>query len=181
MSLSVENSLSISPIATPHSWYALKVRAGGEFKPKLALEQKGFDIYLPTYVDCRKYSDRIRKVDAALFTGYLFCRFDAQHRLPILTTPGVDSIIGVGGVPRAIEDSEIEAIRNLVESGASPQPWPYLREGDPVRIEFGAFSGVTGFLVKTRGVDRLVLSIHMLQRSISIEIDRAWVRPVQKT
>jgi len=181
MSLSLENVVITSQRPSQHPWYALKVRAGGESKPKFALEQKGFETFLPTYVDCRKYTDRIRKVDAALFTGYLFCRLDAAHRLPILTTPGVESIIGVAGVPRLIDESEIDAIRRVIQSGLTAQPWPYLRAGDEVQIEFGAFTGITGYLVKARGVDRLVLSVHLLQRSISVEIDRTWVRPLRRT
>ena len=38
--------------------------------------------------------------------------------------------------------------------------------------------GVEGLLLKTQGTDRLILSIEMLQRSISVEIERAWVRPL---
>ena len=53
---------------------------------------KDFEAFLPTYSEVRRCSDRLKKVSAALFPGYLFCRLDAEHRLPILTTVGVASI-----------------------------------------------------------------------------------------
>jgi hypothetical protein len=37
---------------------------------------------------------------------------------------------------------------------------------------------VEGFLVKVRDKARLVLSVNLLQRSISVEIDRTHVRPL---
>src|ERR1019366_3563157 len=116
-------------------WYALKVRPNGESKPQDSLIAKGFETFLPTYIEVRRYSDRLKKVSAALFPGYLFCRFDAEHRLPILCTSGVELIVGVGGEPRPIEEEEIEVIRRVVQSGVAAVPWPYLKEGDPVRVQ----------------------------------------------
>ena len=159
-------------------WYALKVRTNGESKPQEALIAKGFETLLPTYIDVRRYSDRLKKVSAALFPGYLFCRLDAEHRLPILSTPGIESIVGLGGVPCPIEEEEIAVIRRVVQSGTPAVPWPYLKKGDRVRVQYGSLDGVEGTLIRTRGTSRLVISIHLLQRSISFEIEREWVRPL---
>ena len=162
---------------TVFPWYALKVRTKGESKPYDVLIAKGFETFLPTYIDVRKYSDRLRKVSAALFPGYLFCRFDAEHRLPILSTPGVEAIVGIGGIPHPMEEGEILVIRRVIQSEAAV-PWPYLKEGDRVRVQYGSLQGIEGTLIKVKGVSRLVISIHLLQRSISFEIDREWVRPL---
>ena len=160
-------------------WYAIRVRTGAEARLKTSLEQKGSEIFLPTWLDCRQYSDRIKKIQSPLFPGYLFCRLDVEKRLPILTTPGVESIVHIAGVPQPIEDSEIEAIQRAVNANLNAVPWPYLKSGDRVRVVFGSMSGVEGQLVTVKGKDRLVLSVEILQRSISFEIDRTWIRPVE--
>lgn len=159
-------------------WYAVKVRARGEAQIRTALELKSYDILLPTYKEARQYSDRIKKVDAPLFPGYLFCRMDITRRLPVLTTPGVDYILGINGEPEPLPEAEIEAIERIVRSGVAARPWPFLKTGSRVRVERGAFAGVEGILVSERGADRLVLSVSMLQRSVSVEIDRTWIRPL---
>ena len=161
----------------PLLWYVLKVRTRAEQRAQRALTNNGFETFLPTYIDVRRYSDRLKKVPTALFPGYLFCRLDPNHPLSIVTTVGVESIVGQGGVPEPIADSEIFVLQRVLQSGNNPVPWPYLKAGDRVRIQFGSLEGVEGTLVKTRGVDRLVLSIHLLKRSISFEIERDWVRP----
>jgi len=159
-------------------WYALKVRTGAEPRVKTALENKGYNVFLPTWLDCRRYSDRIKKIQAPLFSGYLFCRLDVVNRLPILTTSYVDSIVSFGGEPCPIEDHEITAIQRAVEFGSSPTPWPYLSKGDRVRVQFGSLTGIEGIVLRADGKERLILSIDLLQRSVSVEIDRDHIRPL---
>jgi transcription antitermination factor NusG len=164
-----------------HPWFAVQVRTRAEPTIDQCLKGKGYETFLPTVPQSRRYPDRIKVVNIAMFPGYLFCRLDVLHRLPILTTPGVDSIIGPAGVPEAIPDAEIVSLMNLVGSGIAAKPWPYLQTGDRVQIVFGSFAGAEGLLVNEKGVDRLVVSISLLQRSVAFEIDRAWVRPAEKT
>jgi hypothetical protein len=48
-----------------------------------------------------------------------------------------------------------------------------------VVIERGPLSGVEGILVDVRGKVRLVVSVNLLQRSVSAEVDRHSIRPIQ--
>lgn len=162
-------------------WFALRVRSRAEQLVGTALSGKGYEIFLPTYLECRRYSSCVKKVDAALFPGYLFCRVDVNRRLPVLSTSGVEHIVSTAGVPQPIEDSEIAAIRTVVGSRLATVPWPYLKVGSPVRIEFGPLVGLEGLVVSEKSRERLVLSVHLLQRSVAVEIERSWVRPLAPT
>ncbi len=175
---SFDNAQATTEIGQRLPWYALQVRTGAEQRLQATLENKGFNIFLPTWLDRRRYSDRIKQIQAPLFPGYLFCRMDILHRLPVLTTPGVDSILGFGSEPSPLEELEMAAMQRLAEPGASPIPWPYLREGDRVRVNQGPFTGIEGFVLRADGKDRLVLSLHLLQRSVAVEIDRIDIRPL---
>jgi len=159
-------------------WYALKVRTKNEPTVEMILQGKNYETLLPTYTEVRRYSDRVKKVNAALYPGYIFCRFDPNDRLPILTTPSVEYIVGTGKLPKAVGDNEMESIQRLVDSGADARPWPFLQEGQKVRIEEGSLSGVEGYLVSIKGENRLVLSVELLQRSVAVHIDRTAVRPL---
>ena len=160
-------------------WYALKIRAGGELKVRHALESKEYTVFLPTYSESRKYTDRVKKIETALFPGYLFARVDIEHRLPVIQTPGVEALVGFGGEFNPVDEEEIATIQRVVAAGTNVAPWPYLKEGDKVCVQCGSLEGVEGLLLKTKGQDKLVISIHLLQRSISVEIDRSWVRPLK--
>ena len=159
-------------------WFALRVRSRAEQLVGIALKGRGYEIFLPTYLECRRYSSCVKRVDTALFPGYLFCRLDVDNRLPVLSTRGVEHIVSCGGVPRPVEDCEIDAVRRVVDARLSAKPWPYLQLGNPVRIRFGPLAGLEGLVVLEKSRERLVLSVSMLQRSVAVEMERSWVHPI---
>src|SRR5271154_6067614 len=156
-------------------WFALQVRTRNEAGVAEQLSGRGYERFLPLYKVRKRWSDRIKEVDAPLFPGYLFCRFDPQDRLPILKTPGVMQIVGFKNGPVAVDESEIQALQTIVAAGAPHQPWPFLTAGDRVRIESGPLLGLEGILTEVRRSHRLILSVTLLQRSVAVEIDSALV------
>jgi transcription antitermination factor NusG len=154
-----------------HSWYALQVKTNFERVAANILEGKAFEIYLPTYRKTRRWSDRIKEIECPLFPGYVFCRFDVNKRLPILTTSGVRSVVGIGKTPAAIAEDEIRTVRRMAESGVGAMPWPFLKIGQRVVVRRGPLEGVEGVLVSVRNRFRIVVSVDLLQRSIAAEID----------
>jgi transcription antitermination factor NusG len=142
------------------------------------LRGKGYEEFLPLYRSQRRWSDRIKELELPLFPGYLFCRFDVHDRLPILTTPGVISIVGAGKTAIPVENEEIEAVRAILRSGLAAQPWPFLGVGSKVYIEGGPLAGVEGIITNADKVCRLIISVSLLQRSVAVEIDREWARPI---
>jgi transcription antitermination factor NusG len=161
-----------------YPWYALFVRVNHEIKVSSALRNKGCEEFLPLYRVRHRWSDRIKEIQSPLFPGYLFCRFDLNRRLPILTTPDVHSIVGVGKVPVPIDEQEIDNLKLIVSSQLQVEPWPYLRVGNTVRIEQGSLAGLEGVLLAQKKPFRLVVSVTLLQRSVAVEIDEAWVSRV---
>ncbi len=161
----------------PLPWFALKVRTHSELLVDQVLSAKRFHAFVPTYLECRKYSDRIKKVEAPLFDGYVFCRLDPGQPLEVLETNGVEYIVGHGKKPCPIDDAEIAALQQLIRSHCRATPWPYLQPGHKVEVQFGALSGMKGVLLQEKGAARLVISVEMLHRSVAVEIDRTWVRP----
>src|SRR5437879_5370408 len=124
----------------------------------------------------RRWADRIKEIELPLFPGYLFCRFDQKNRFPIVVTPGVLQVVGVGKIPVPVADVEIAALQTAVQSGLPRQPWPFLQIGQRVRVEYGSLCGLEGILLTFKGRHRLVLSVTLLQRSVAVEVDVAWVR-----
>jgi transcription antitermination factor NusG len=159
-------------------WYALQVHARKEQLVASQLQTRNLECFLPTYKSLRKWSDRTKELQQALFPGYVFCRFDYENRQPVVMTTGVTQIVGTGKVATAIADSEIEALQVAVSSGIPAQPWPYLRTGEYVQVNYGHLSGLQGILVNFKGNHRVVLSVTLLQRSLALEVDLDWLSPV---
>jgi hypothetical protein len=59
-----------------------------------------------------------------------------------------------------------------VASRLNAEPHSYLREGQRVKVSDGPLRGAEGLLVQKKGTLHFVISITMLQRSVSVEINR---------
>jgi transcription antitermination factor NusG len=132
------------------------------------------------YSSQRQWSDRIKEIRLPVFAGYILCHFPLTERLQVMDTPGVGKIVGFGGMPAAIEDFEIDGIRLVMESKQPWAPWPYLKAGDRVRVERGPMRGLEGTLLRTKDALRLVIGVELLQRSMSVEVDREAIEPIRK-
>jgi transcription antitermination factor NusG len=162
-------------------WYALIVKSRLEIGVGRWLQKAGFPSYVPARSETRQWSDRRKVVDVPLFPGYVFCRFDISHRLPILTIPAVKGIVGTSVGPEAIPHSEIETIQRIVTSRLNCYSWPYLERGELVRVRLGSLAGLEGIFLDQRNGSRVIVSIELLQRSVAVEIDRENVEPVRET
>ncbi len=162
-----------------YPWFALQVHTKHELSVASFLRSRGYDPFVPVYSCRKRWSDRIKVVDAPLFPGYMFCRLNLRHRLPALMTPGVIRIVGRNHLPLPVDESEINAIQRVVSSEIPNQPWPFLRAGDRVQIDRGPLCGLEGILVEVRGLRRLILSITLVQRSVAVEIDSAFVKTLR--
>ena len=158
-------------------WYALCVRPRYEKLATLMLTNKGYETLLPLYKCRRRRPDRYKEIQLPMFPGYLFCQFDPNARLPILTTPGVLHVVGSGRAPISIDRAEMEAVRHLAQSQLRAEPHPYLEVGQKVYIQEGPLVGTVGILLAKKNSHRVIISVTLLRRSVSVEIDRDWARP----
>jgi transcription antitermination factor NusG len=89
----------------------------------------------------------------------------------VLQSQGVVRLIGSGKQPEPIPDEEIDSLRKLVNNASEFICHPYLKEGMLVEVTNGPLRGVKGRLVREARYARLVLSVSLIQRSVTVEID----------
>jgi transcription antitermination factor NusG len=169
---------SFEPGLSSEYWYALYVRSRHEKVVENSLKGKGYSAFSPSYRTKRKRVDRIAEIEVPLFPGYVFCRFDSNKRLPVLLTPGVVGIVGRGNRPEPVDDTEIASIRTIALSGRPVQPWPFLRTGQRIRLQTGPLMGAEGVFLRVKDECHLVVSITLLQRAVSIVIEKDAVTPL---
>lgn len=164
-------------------WFALRVKPNHEKSVATILREKKFKEFLPLFRSRRRWSDRVKTVDLPLFPGYLFCRLDLnqENRLPLLTTPGLLYIVGSGRTPEPIDESEILAIQSIAASGLPYAPWPSLMIGQNVRLEAGPLSGLEGVLTRIGSQYKVFVSVTLLQRSVSVEVDINSIRVIDRS
>lgn len=157
-------------------WIAVYVKSRFEFSVSSMLRDRGYETFLPTHRSERQWSDRVVVRELPLIPGYVFVREgDGEERVPMVTTPGVISIVGFGSQAGRIEHHEIEQLKMIASTSLKVEPLPYLQPGSLVRIKNGVLIGTWGTVVQHRKSTLLVLSIEALNRSIAVHIDPSWV------
>jgi transcription antitermination factor NusG len=164
----------ISELGLPQ-WFALAVKPRFDKSVARTLDTKGFETFLPLYTKKHNYGARCKEFELPLFPGYVFCRFNALMRLPIVTTPGVTHILGAGNRPVPLSETEIASLQIAIKAQLPLQPFPFPQVGQKVRIDEGVLAGVVGTIISVKRSVNLVLSVTLLQRSVLLEINREQV------
>ena len=155
------------------SWYAAYVCVRHEKAVVRQFTERDVDCFLPMYRTVRRWKDRHKELDLALFPGYVFVRIDLRDRLKVLQVPSVVNLVTFNGQPVPIQDDQIEIFRHGLAGQVRVEPHPYLKVGRSVRIKAGPFSGAEGILVRKKEGCRVVISIDLLMRSVAVEVDEA--------
>jgi len=94
-------------------WYAAYTCPRHEKRVWAALEGHEVESFLPTYKAVHRWRNGVKsELDLALFPGYVFVRIALRDRLRVLKVPGLVNLVGFGGAPAALPDSDVEALRS---------------------------------------------------------------------
>lgn len=167
-------------VAAQPSWFAVRTRSRHEKLVARQLETQGIQSFLPIVSKIHQWTDRRKEVHEPLFSGYTFVRLDpgSSDRVRVLQTQGVVNFVGVQGVGVPIPDQEIENIHALVSSGVAYCERPYLYVGQRVRIRGGALDGLEGILSAENSDQSVVISVSLIQRSLSVRVAGYNVEPL---
>jgi transcription antitermination factor NusG len=164
-------------------WYAISTRSRQEKVAAMTLGSLGIVHFLPLLDEERKWSDRKKVISVPLFPGYLFVQIPktVESRLSVQKVPGVVNFVGNHNGPLAIPVSELESVRAMLSRGNGCSPHPFLQAGDRVRVVRGALVGLEGTFIRHGGQSKLVVSVEMIQRSVSVNVAASDVEPVSQT
>jgi transcription antitermination factor NusG len=155
------------------SWYAVHTIARHEKRVAAQFEEKRVCTFLPLLHQVHNWSDRRRAVEIPLFSCYAFVRVvqTSEERLKVLRTPGVLGFVGNERHGTPIPDEQIESLRKAIGEKVPCLPHPFITVGKRVRICGGSLDGVEGILMRQGKDQSLVVSVDLLQRSISIRVE----------
>lgn len=160
-------------------WFALYTKSRHEKLVHRELEKKGIESFLPLRKVTRDWSDRKKIIEEPLFQGYLFVHMPIKERWTVLNTVGAVRFIGKSAAePIEVPEKELLTVRQFIESEIQVDPFPYLKEGQRVYVRSGPFKGTEGFVVRKDRHCRLVISLDVMMKSVSVVIDEACIEPL---
>lgn len=168
---------SESAQASEVRWYATHVRVNQEKRVAIHCEGRHIRYFLPVCESVHHWKDRKKRIQSALFPGYLFVNIPLEHSLKVLTIPNVVSLVGSGSRPSPISEREIESLRNGLDL-RKVEPMGGLSIGQRVRILSGPFQDREGILVDKKN-KRVALSIEVIARQFVVDLSADEIQPVE--
>ena len=175
------DSGTVDSTSTGDPWYALWTHSHCEQLVHDQLVRKGLYAFLPKVEVWSRRRGVRHLVPAPMFPGYLFLRhaMDKRTYVEVHKTKGLVRALGERWDRlTSIAEDEIEPIQKVAAARCRVLPFPYLKEGQRARVTGGPLAGVEGILVEARpDQGLLVLSVHLLQRSVAVVFDGTEVAP----
>jgi transcription antitermination factor NusG len=165
----------IATEAVTPPWRVLWTRSNCEQLVHDQLAAKGFDVFHPTIEAWSRRGGVRRLARVPMFGGYVFLRhaIDKASYLEVHKARGLVRILGDRWDRLAVvPDSDIQVIQKLLHSGHPVLRYPYLWQGQRVRITRGPLADVEGIVVRVNPAKGLlVVSVDLLQRSVAVHVD----------
>ena|SRR3972149_3849647 len=165
-------------------WYALRSKPRKEEVLWRQLHAQEFEVFFPR-LKVQPVNPRSRKL-RPYFPGYMFVSVDIE--VVGLSTfqwmPHAIGLVSFDGEPASVPENFIYAIRKRVEeiAAAGGELFDGLKQGDPVKISSGPFSGYEAlFDTRLPGSERVRVLLKMLSdRRIPIELNAGQIERKRK-
>lgn len=166
--------------STDGLWLAGYTRSHYEHKVRDFYQQRGWEVFLPTYRSWRRWSDRRKLLDLPLFPSYVFVRLRESDRYRAVQAPGFLWFVTQDHRPAVVHEHEIASIRQLLASGLQFDPLPTVHLGDEVEIIDGPMRGAYGRLVR-KEKNSVALIVSAINGGVKITLpDATWIRPLHR-
>lgn len=152
-------------------WFAAYTFSCHEKRVAQHLSTRRIDFFLPVHKKVNRWKNGLRMlIESPLFPGYVFVKIDSKDRVRVLELPGVHSIVGVGREATPLPNEEIEGLRRGMDT-LNAEPHPLLKFGEKVIIRNGPLEGLTGIVVRQKNTTRVILTLDLIMKSVSVEVD----------
>jgi transcription antitermination factor NusG len=162
-------------------WYALYTKPCLEKRVSEHLRNREIEHFLPLYSSVRRWKNgQVVSRECPLFPAYVFVQMSRDERASVLSVPGIVSIVGTSKGATPLPSFEIESLRRGLDRH-NATPHPFLTVGERARIRTGSLAGMQGIVLRHKSSTRIVLTLELIMKSVSVEIDAADLEPVRPT
>jgi transcription antitermination factor NusG len=164
----------LTPAGEAESWVVLHTRPRCEKKVQQLRQQRPAFMFLPCLERVHNYGPRTRRYEVPMFTGYVFARIRQADKGWYRQNAYVANLIEVVNETRFLEP--LRAIAMALTAGTPMEVMPYLQAGQRIRVTGGSLKGLETEIIEVRGENRIVIQVEMIQQSVLLEIDPAYIQ-----
>ena len=125
------------------NWFVAYAKTKNEFKALDFFKKIGVNAYVPSYIEKREWSDRVKKTLVPAISGYIFFELNKLDYTLVNSNPYLRNVLKRHGKAVTIDSKEIKALKEALDGYSVSQE---IKTGDSVKILSGAFKNRFGFV-----------------------------------
>jgi transcription antitermination factor NusG len=166
----------LTPAQAEWMWVVIHTKPRCEKKVQALQAQRPADFFLPCIERVHNYGSRMRKYEIPMFTGYVFAKIRIEDKNWFRQNNNVANIIPVLDESKLLEP--LRAVATALSTGTEMEVLPFLKPGQFVKITGGPMKGLEAEITEVKGKKLIVLKIEMIQQSVALEIEPAYVKAI---
>jgi transcriptional antiterminator RfaH len=125
------------------NWFVAYAKTKNEFKALDFFKKIGVNAYVPSYIEKREWSDRVKKTLVPAISGYVFFQLNKLDYTLVNSNPYLRNVLKRHGKAVTIRSKEIKTLKEALNGYSVTQE---IKTGDSVKILSGAFKNRFGFV-----------------------------------
>ncbi|MDN3202791.1 UpxY family transcription antiterminator [Algoriphagus sediminis] len=162
------------------NWYVMYTASRSEKKVANRLKERGWEVYLPIVEELRQWSDRKKKVQKALFNGYVFVKTRRNQLWECLQVPGAVKFVHFSGEHATIDEKVIDVIKRVVATGVDVETdGSDIEPGEKVKVIAGPLQHMTGECIEKGNKDYFVIRVPGIDQNMLINVPRKYLEVIK--
>jgi transcription antitermination factor NusG len=166
----------LTPATEGEQWVVLHSKPRCEKKVVALQALHPADMFLPCVKRAHNYGARVRTYEIPMFTGYVFAKLRDEDKSWYRQNHQVANLIEITDERKLLEP--LRAIATALEAGAEMEVLPFLKPGQRIRVTGGSLKGLETEIIEIRGEKRIVIQVEMIQQSVALEMDPAYIKAI---
>ncbi len=164
-----------------YKWYVMYTTSRAEKKVAERLREKGWEVYLPLIEELRQWSDRKKKVERALFNGYVFVKTNRNKLWECLQVPGAVKFVHFSGHHATVRDEEITLIQRVLATGVGVETdGSEIDPGEQVKVLGGPLQDLVGECIEKGNKDYFLIRVPGIYQNMLVQIPRKFLQVIEK-
>ncbi|MCH6201653.1 UpxY family transcription antiterminator [Aquiflexum sp. LQ15W] len=160
-------------------WFVLYTTSRSEKKVAKRLDEMGVEVFLPIVEELRQWSDRKKKVQKALFNGYVFVKTSKPNLWESLQVPGAVKFVNFSGEHATVSEKEIATIKRILDTGVAVETdGSEIDAGEQVEILGGPLQNMKGECVNKGNKDYFIIRIPGINQNLLVNIERKYLKVI---
>lgn len=160
-------------------WYVMYTASRSEKKVADRLRENNVEVYLPMIEVLRQWSDRKKKVQKAMFNGYVFVKTRRNQLWECLQIPGAVKFVHFAGEHATVREEDLAIIKLVVETGVGVETdGSVIEPGEKVKVIAGPLQHLNGEVVERGNKDYFLIRIPGIYQNMLISVPRKFLEIV---